>query len=221
MARRERMYLGGYTYHVVQRGNNRQRCFTEPLDYLLYSDYLQDALLRYGVALHAYALMGNHVHLLMTPGCEEGISRVMSLVGNRYVQFINKHYGRSGTLWEGRHRACVIDTERYLFNCYRYIDLNPVRAGLVLHPYCYYWCSYACNAKGVDSDLITPHAEYLALGSTSEQRCRAYRGMCEEALARNELEEIRQATRSGLPLGFEVGVPMPALQTREPRAFYH
>ncbi|MCZ6831923.1 MAG: transposase, partial [Gammaproteobacteria bacterium] len=102
MGRRERMYLGGYTYHVVQRGNNRQPCFAEPLDYVLYQDYLMDALLRYGVRLHAYAMMTNHVHLLLTPGCPEGISLVMSLLGNRYVQFVNKHYGRTGSLYEGR-----------------------------------------------------------------------------------------------------------------------
>jgi putative transposase len=221
VARRERMYLGGYTYHVVQRGNNRQPCFTEPLDYVLYSDYLQDALLRYGVVLHAFALMGNHVHLLMTPGCEDGISRVMSLVGNRYVQYVNKHYGRTGTLWEGRHRACVIDTERYLLNCYRYIDLNPVRAGLVSHPYSYYWCSYACNAHGVVSEIVTPHPEYLALGVSVEKRCAAYHGLCELALRQDELQEIRQATRSGLPLGYVVGVPMPQQHVRETRQLYH
>ena len=205
MARRERMYLPGYTYHVVQRGNNRQRCFAEPIDYVLYQDYLLDALLRYGVRLHAYAMMTNHVHLLMTPSSADGISQVMSLLGNRYVQFVNKHYSRTGTLWEGRHRACVINCESYLLNCYRYIDMNPVAAHIVEKPAAYYWCSYACNALGASSELVSPHQEYLNLGYSKKRRCAAYRSLCEQRLDQSDVDEIRQATISGLPLGYAVG----------------
>jgi putative transposase len=196
------MYLAGNTYHVVQRGNNRQPCFAEPLDYVLYQDYLMDALLRYGVRLHAYVMMTNHVHLLLTPVCTEGISSVMSLLGNRYVQFVNKHYGRTGSLYEGRHRACLINCERYLFNCYRYIEMNPVAAGVVDDPGAYYWSSYACNALGACDELVTPHPGYLDLGRSSGRRCAAYRSLCATRLQSSELDEIRHATRSGRPLGF-------------------
>jgi putative transposase len=195
------MYLGGHTYHVVHRGNNRQRCFSGPLDYVLYQNYLMDALLRYGVQLHAYALMGNHVHLLMTPESPEGISRVMSLLANRFVQFVNKHYGRTGSLYEGRHRACVITDQRYLFLCYRYIELNPVAARIVDRPAAYFWSSYACNALGVGDELVTPHPEYLGLGSSRKHRCDAYRALCEQRLGRDTRDEIRHATLTGLPLG--------------------
>ena len=205
MGRRERMYLAGNTYHVIQRGNNRQPCFSGPLDYVLYQDYLMDALLRYGVRLHAYAMMSNHVHLLLTPACSEGISSVMSLLGNRYVQFVNKHYGRTGSLYEGRHRACLIDCERYLLTCYRYIDMNPVAANIVDDPGAYYWSSYACNALGVCDELVTPHPVYLNLGGSTRRRCVAYRSLCEAQLKRAELDEIRHATHSGLPLGFAPG----------------
>jgi putative transposase len=195
------MYLGGYTYHVVHRGNNRQRCFTGPRDYVLYQDYLMDALLRYGVHLHAYVLMSNHVHLLMTPEYPEGISRVMSLLANRYVQFVNKHYGRTGSLYEGRHRACPITDQRYLFLCYRYIEHNPVAARIVDCPDAYFWSSYACNALGVDDELVTPHPEYLNLGFTRQRRCDAYRALARQRLKSETRDKIRQATLAGLPLG--------------------
>ena len=207
MARRERMYLGGYTYHLVQRGNNRLPCFAEPMDYVRFQDCLLDALLRYGVRLHAYALMTNHVHLLLTPDCADGISRVMSLLGNRYVQFVNKRYGRTGSLYEGRHRACVVNCERYLLNCYRYIDLNPVSAGIVNTPGAYYWSSYACNALGAGNELVTPHPQYQALGYSRKRRCAAYRALCEQRLEAATRDEIRQATHSGLPLGYSLGNP--------------
>ena len=135
------MYLPGVPSHVVQRGNDRQACFFEQENHLFYLDCLGQACRRYEVVLHAYVLMTNHVHLLMTPVTELGISRVMQLVGNRYVQYINKSYRRTGTLWEGRHKASLIDAERYLLTCYRYIELNPVRAGMVMHPGDYAWSS--------------------------------------------------------------------------------
>ncbi len=152
-------------------------------------------------------VMTNHVHLLMTPDCPEGISRVMSLLCNRYVQFVNKHYGRTGSLYEGRHRACVINCERYLFNCYRYIDLNPVAARIVGDPQSYYWSSYTCNAFGVADELVTPHPEYLNLGHSRKRRCAAYRALCEQRLDNNTMDEIRHATLAGLPLGYDQLVP--------------
>jgi putative transposase len=205
MARRERVYLSGHTYHVVQRGNNRQAVFLRPGDYIRYQDYLLDGLLRYGVFCHAWVQMTNHVHLLLSPGDAEGISRLMSLIGNRYVQYFNHRYRRTGTLWEGRHRSCVVNTERYLWACYRYIEMNPVRAGLVPVPDSYYWSSYACNALGQPSELVTPHASYLGLATGTDQRLLAYRQMFERHTQAEDFDEIRGATRSGVALGSSPG----------------
>ncbi len=134
MPRRPRMYLPGIPAHTVQRGNNREPCFFHPDDFVYYLQYLKHALSRYKVKLHAYVLMTNHVHLLMTPTDETGISKLMSLVGKNYVMYINKTYRRSGTLWEGRHKSSLIDAEKYLFYCYRYIEMNPVRASMAKKP---------------------------------------------------------------------------------------
>jgi len=201
MARPKRMYLSGCTYHVVHRGNNRQRIFSRPIDNIRYQDYLMDALLRYGVFCHAYVLMPNHVHLLLSPGSSIGVSRLMSLVGNRYVQYFNRRYERTGTLWEGRHYSCLVASDDYLWACYRYIEMNPVRSELVQHPAGYYWSSFACNAQGVRSELVTPHPAYLGLGSDDNQRALAYRRMFEADRRIDSFDLIRDATRSGLCLG--------------------
>ena len=150
MPRRPRMYLPGLLYHIVQRGNNREACFFDPDDYQRYLEFLVESLHRYDVSLHAYVLMTNHIHLLMTPKNKEGISRVMKVVGSRYAQYMNKKYNRTGTLWEGRHKPSVIDSQTYLFTCYRYIELNPVAAGMVARPEEYQWSSYGVNAWGDD-----------------------------------------------------------------------
>lgn len=203
MPRPRREYMAGYTYHIVQRGVDRQPCFREPLDRLHYQDCLLEALIRYGVSLHAYVLMGNHVHFLMTPGSSVGISRLMGVVGNRYVSYFNNRYGRTGTLFEGRHRSCMIDSESYLMRCYRYIDLNPVRAGIVDKPDSYYWCSYGFNALGAFSELVTPHELYRSLAGSGPSRQQAYLKLCQQGLAEWELAEIRNATRSGSTLVHE------------------
>jgi putative transposase len=186
---------------VVQRGNNRQPVFFNPSDYIRYQDYLQDALLRYGVLCHAFVQMTNHVHLLLSPGSSEGISRVMSLLGNRYVQYFNRCYERSGTLWEGRHRSCAIANDRYFWAAQRYVELNPVRAGMVERPEGYYWSSYACNGLGDNSDLVTPHGLYLGLSCHPEKRCQAYRALFRENEYEAEFDAIRLATRRGTTLG--------------------
>ena len=211
MARRERMYLSGYVYHVVQRGNNRQPVFFNPSDYIRYQDYLQDALLRYAVICHAFVQMTNHVHMLLSPSSPEGISRVMSLLGNRYVQFFNHRYERSGTLWEGRHRSCAIANDRYFWATQRYIELNPVRAKMVEHPEGYYWSSYGCNALELKSELVTPHGLYQDLSRTDEGRCRAYRTLFLENTYEAEFDAIRRATRSGTTLGGEIPPPEASL----------
>lgn len=125
MPRRARMYISGLPYHVVQRGNNREACFIEPENYQFYLELWKDLSARYGVAVHAYCLMTNHVHFLVTPDRDAAISNTMKVVGSRYAQYINKQYRRTGTLWEGRHRASLVQSERYLLTCMRYIELNP------------------------------------------------------------------------------------------------
>ncbi len=154
MPRKLRMYLAGMPYHVIQRGNNREACFFADDDYLFYLECLKDACERYQVNCHAYVLMTNHTHLLLEPLKAEGISRVMQSLGRRYVQYINKHYRRCGTLWESRHKSSLVDAETYLLSCYRYIELNPVMANMVEHPGDYRWSSYRCNAYGEINQLI-------------------------------------------------------------------
>jgi putative transposase len=148
MPRKTRMYLPGVPVHIVQRGNNRNACFFCEDDYRYYKQVLEEGMQRYGVALHAYCLMTNHVHLLMTPQWEDSISRVIQHLGRQYVQHVNKTYGRSGTLWEGRHKSSLVDAEHYLLSCYRYVELNPVTATMVKKPEEYPWSSYHFNALG-------------------------------------------------------------------------
>ncbi|NNC55724.1 MAG: transposase, partial [Pseudomonadales bacterium] len=148
MPRKPRMYLAGMPYHVIARGNNRQACFFKPRDYHFYLDCLAKASEKYKVAVHAYVLMTNHVHLLMSPVASTGISSVMQSVGRRYVQHVNTRYQRSGTLYQSRHSASAISTDRYLLAVHRYIELNPVRANIVERPDDYQCSSYAANALG-------------------------------------------------------------------------
>ena len=203
MPRKPRMYLAGMPCHVIQRGNNRDACFYAEQDCLFYLDCLQDACRCYHVSVHAYVLMTNHVHLLMTPDDTEGISRVMQSVGRRYVQYINFEYRRSGTLWEGRHKASLIDAEHYLYTCMRYIELNPVRANMVKHPADYRWSSYRGNAQSEANPLITPHPLYGALGPDPAQRQHAYRCLFEHQLENQDIHAIREAAQFSIPLGGE------------------
>lgn len=201
MPRKPRMYAAGMPCHVIQRGNNRQTCFYADEDYLYYLAQLGDACKRYRVALHAYVLMSNHVHFLMTPNTEDGISKVIQSIGRRYVQYINKTYRRSGTLWEGRHKSSLVDAENYLLACYRYIELNPVAAGMVDHPAHYRWSSYPANA-GIKTDaLITPHAIYLGLGHAAEQRVESYRALFAVHMPKEDIHKIRVAAEFSMPLG--------------------
>lgn len=201
MPRRPRMYIPGYTYRVVQRGNNREACFFDSENYLLYLDLLSESLARHEAHLHAYVLMTNHVHLLMTPHATDSISRIMKVLASRYAFFFNKSYRRTGTVWEGRHKSSVVQTESYLLKCYRYIELNPVAANMVQSPEQYRWSSYGVNARGDRCDWITPHSTYLSLGSNLTQRLRGYRQLFEQQLNDNDLLEIRKAAHYCHPLG--------------------
>ena len=200
MPRRARMYIGGLPYHIVQRGNNREACFIEEENYRFYLELWERISQQKAVAVHAYCLMTNHIHFLVTPEDETGISETMKVVGSCYAQYINKKYGRSGTLWEGRHRASLVQEGRYLLTCYRYIELNPVRAGMVARPEEYYWSSYGCNAWG-DEHWLTPHDEYRHLGKTTEDRCHAYRELFRYQLSEEDLHRFRQAAHYCQPIG--------------------
>jgi putative transposase len=201
MPRLPRYVLPGHPQHVIQRGNNRCPIFVADEDYGCFRHYLREAGERHDCRIHAYILMTNHVHLVMTPGREDSLARVLQSVGRRYVQYFNATYRRTGTLWEGRYKATVIDTERYLLTCYRYIELNPVRANMVTHPGAYRWSSYAANALGKSDPLVTPHALYLALGRDPEQRRRAYQALFQAHIDNTTLAEIREATQKGWALG--------------------
>jgi putative transposase len=197
------MYLAGVPCHVVQRGNNRDACFFGHDDYRVYLDVLRDACLRYQVKVHAYVLMTNHVHLLLTPQTSEGISRVMQSIGRRYVQYVNKTYRRCGTLWESRHKASLVDAEQYLLACYRYIELNPVAAEMVAHPGAYRWSSYGRNAWGQGNDLVCSHEIYDALGASPAETQQRYRELFSSELSRKTAHEIRVAASFSMPLGNE------------------
>jgi putative transposase len=201
MARLRRYTLRGLVQHVIQRGNNRVPTFATSVDYQFFRECLQTACAQHGCEIHAYIFMPNHVHLLMTPSSDDGIGKAMQSVGRRYVQHFNRAYRRTGTLWEGRYRATLIDSERYLLACYRYVELNPVRAGLVRRPEDYPWSSHRANAFGISDDLVTPHERYSALGAVAVTRRAAYRALFENALDEATLRKIRDTTNKAWVLG--------------------
>ena len=177
MPRKKRFYLPGVPVHVFQRGYNRQPVFFDDEDYLSYLRFLKVSADTLGCLVHAYVLMTNHVHLLVTPKTENDVSLLFQNIGRHFVPYINKTYHRSGSLWEGRHKGNILESERYFLTCMRYIEMNPVRAGMVTHPRQYRWSSYAANAQGVDNAIIQPHDLYFALGRTTEARQTAYRAL--------------------------------------------
>lgn len=201
MPRKARMYLLGIPAHVVQRGNNRSACFFSDDDYLFYLECLRQGLRRYGVALHAYVLMTNHVHLLMTPEAEHSISRLMQHVGRLYVLYVNKHYRRSGTLFEGRHKASLVSADDYLLLCYRYIEMNPVAAGMTPRPDGYRWSSYHHHAWGKDDSLIQDHDLYLQLDRDAAVRQYVYRELFRHQIPEAQLHDIRECLAYNFPLG--------------------
>lgn len=201
MPRKPRFNLHGIPQHVIQRGNNRDPCFFTEEDYRRYLGDLQEAAEKYVCRIHAYVLMTNHVHLLVTPMIDFGISQMMQALGRRYVYYINKTYKRTGTLWEGRYKSSLIDSERYLLTCMRYIELNPVRANMVNHPGEYNWSSYHANAQGNTDALIESHPIYNELGPTSEIRQAAYRELFRHHIDNDTLHDIRDSLNHELVLG--------------------
>ena len=202
MARLPRFVIADQPQHVIVRGNNREPIFYNELDYQFYLEKLKQACDKHDCDLHAYVLMTNHVHLLITPHTEQGLGKMMQMLGRYYVQYFNFTYQRTGTLWEGRYRATLIDSEHYLLTCYRYIELNPVRAqDMVDKPAEYPWSSYRYNALGIENKLITPHDEYLKLANVDKERQLTYRSLFNNHLTEKTLDEIRQATNKAWVLG--------------------
>ena len=198
MPRRPRLDQPGLPQHVIQRGNNRAACFFADEDYYSYLHWLKQAAAKYRVAVHAYVLMTNHVHLLATPGAPGALAALMQSLGRRYVRYVNFTYQRSGTLWEGRYKAGLVDDEAYLLRVYRYIELNPVRAGMAAHPRDYRWSSYAHNAGEKANDWLVPHPLYQALGLTAAQRVRAYAGLFSAEIDVEDTARIRAAVNLGI-----------------------
>jgi putative transposase len=194
MPRNPRLDLADVAQHIVQRGNDRQPCFFRESDYVRYLQDLREASLTHGCRIHAYVLMTNHVHLLVTPAACGGVARMMHAIGRRYVGGFNARYRRTGTLWEGRFKAALVDNDRYVLACYRYIELNPVRAGMSERPADYRWSRHACNAIADNDPAVTPHADYLRLGNDTRSRLAAYRELF-EGDDRTNMDQLRQHTR--------------------------
>ncbi len=204
MPRLPRLCLPDIPLHIVQRGNNRQPCFNTDQDYAVYLAKLKEYSVLFKVAVHAYVLMTNHVHLLVTPGTEEGTSQLMQSLGRYYVRYFNKRYKRTGTLWEGRFKASLIDSDQYFLTVSRYIELNPVRAKMVAHPSHYTWSSFHFNGLMKPIELITPHSLYLALGPTKKLRAEHYIALFELEIPDFKLKEIRGAINSTRVLGSDL-----------------
>ena len=201
MPRKMRFYLPGMPAHVMQRGYNRKPVFFSEQDYLEYLRCLKHAADKYGCKVHAYVLMTNHVHLLVTPESKESIGQLFQGLGRHYVRYVNKIYQRHGGLWEGRHKGNIIQSQGYLLSCMRYIEMNPVRAGMVDHPAKYRWSSYAANAFGMSNAILNQHDEYIGLGTSTNLRQKGYQELFDYDSDSGSLELLRQSLQSGTPLG--------------------
>jgi putative transposase len=199
--RQARLSAANIPVHVVKRGHNRETCFFADRDRRYFLAELRRRADRHRVAVHAYVLMTNHVHLLMTPASADGIAGVTKAVFENYTRYVNQVYGRSGTLWDGRYYSCLVEAESYLLTCHRYIESNPVRAGLVQHPGSYRWSSYRANAEGAPDHTISPHPVVAALGRNSGERREAYSRLFDRELDVQDLQLIRGCTRSDYALG--------------------
>ena len=201
MPRHARLRIAGLPLHVVHRGNNREPCFFRESDYGRYLAKLEECAERFDCQVHAYVLMTNHVHLLVSPAAPAAISWFMKRVAQDHAQYVNGSYRRTGALWENRYYGCYVDSDSYLLKCHRYIESNPVRAAMVRHPAEYAWSSFRANALGYPSRLLKQHCVYTGLGASDEARQAAYRGLFDVPLSDQELETIRAATRAGRAAG--------------------
>ena len=203
MARLPRLVVPHQPHHIIQSGNDRQIIFRDPDDHVVFLGWLREAARQFKVAIHAYVLMPNHLHLLVSPSDSTGLGRMMQWVGRHYVPYFNAKYMRSGTLWQGRYKAAVIDSEQYFLTCSRYIESNPVRAGLASAPEDYPWSSFAHHVGIRPDPLITDHRVFWALGNTPFDREASYRTLMEQGLSGREVDALTQATLKGWPLGSE------------------
>jgi len=201
MARLPRLTVPGYPHHIIQRGNNRQAIFTASADYETLLAMLEEHAVKAGVAIHAYVLMSNHFHLLATPATAEAIPQMMQSVGRRYVRYFNQRQGRTGTLWEGRYKSTLIQAERYLLACMAYIDLNPVRAGMVGEPGEYPWSSHAHYVGRRSDRLVTPHPLYWELGNTPFSRDAAYGELVKAGISTQQQAALTDSALRGWALG--------------------
>jgi len=203
MARLPRLVVPNQPHHIIQSGNDCQVVFRDPDDYVAFLGWLRDAARQFKIAIHAYVLMPNHVHLLVSPSDSTGLGRMMQWVGRHYVPYFNVKYHRTGTLWQGRYKATVIESEQYFLLCSRYIESNPVRTGLVAVPEDYPWSSFAHHA-GIKADpLITDHPIFWALGNTPFDREASYKALMEQGIGARDVEALTQATLKGWALGSE------------------
>ena len=207
MPRKPRFIIPGYPQHVVQRGNNRQPVFHCEQDYRFFLKLLRQGCKDYGCSIHAYVLMTNHFHLLITPHMHNSIPELMQAIGRRYVHYFNIRYERTGGLWEGRYKASLIASDRYLLTCYRYVELNPVRAGMTPNLGDYHWSSYSANALGRPDTLLVLHPTYLGLGADVESRQRAYRALFKDCLSEFDLALIRNSLRGCWAIGDKESAP--------------
>jgi putative transposase len=201
MPRLPRFFVPELPLHVIQRGNDRQPIFGGSDDVKFYRDCLARSARDNGVAIHAYVLMTNHVHLLATPTLAVSVPKMMQSLGRIYVGYFNSTYQRTGTLWEGRYKAAIVDDERYLLTCMRYIELNPVRAHMVASPSEFPWSSFSANARGAVDHLVEPHAIYGRLGTSPQTRQAAYRQLFRSSISEDEMCNIRDATQNAWALG--------------------
>jgi len=201
MARLPRLTVPGYPHHIIQRGNNRQAIFSSTADYRMLLGLLDENAQKFDVALHAYVLMSNHFHLLATPATADGLPQMMQAAGRRYVRYFNDSQGRSGTLWEGRYRSTMIETERYLLACMVYIDLNPVRAGMAKEPGDYPWSSYGHYAGLRTDTLVTPHPLFWGLGNTPFAREAAYVELVRNTITPEQQQALTRSALGGWALG--------------------
>ena len=203
MPRRRRFCPAGIPVHVIQRGNNRQVLFTSDKDIAAYANWLKVGAIKFDISVHAWVFMTNHVHLLVTPLQNGAVSRFMQYLGRLYVRYFNYSNARTGTLFEGRFRSSLVQEDKYLLACLRYIELNPVRAGMVGDPGDYLWSSYRTHSLGTQAQLWTPHAAYLSLGNNALARQKAYRELISELLEQEVMAKIRHCVNKGLVLGSE------------------
>jgi len=201
MPRVARVIVPEVAVHIVQRAHDRAPCFFDTPDYLTYLVALGTYAARFNCVVHAYCLMTNHVHLLVTPADQGGCALLMKHLAQRHSKRINTKQGRSGSLWEGRFHSGLVATDEYAIACYRYIELNPVRACMVDHPSVYPWSSHRANVQAAADSFVRPHPSFVALATNEQRRAIAYRELCDVPLEQSMIDEIRRATRNGHRMG--------------------